>query len=256
MEVIDTNVSLFRWPFRRLPLDTTDKLVAALRGLGVRRAWAGTFEALLHRDLRSANTRLATECRKHDLLTPIGAMNLSLVGWEKDLTDIVHNHRMPGVRLLPNYHGYSLASAEVAKLFGAAAEHGFFIQIVAALEDVRTQSGLVRAPDTDLTPLSGQLDRHPDVRVQILNLRRLPRNHAELAERGVCFDISRIDGTDGVPALIRELPDGHVMFGSHAPFLIPAAALIRVHEADQLSEAQVAAVYSGNAARFLRRVKR
>ncbi len=33
--IIDTNVSLFHWPFRRLPLDETDKLLNKLRSLGI-----------------------------------------------------------------------------------------------------------------------------------------------------------------------------------------------------------------------------
>ena len=30
LEIVDTNVSLFHWPFRRLPLDVTEKLVKKL----------------------------------------------------------------------------------------------------------------------------------------------------------------------------------------------------------------------------------
>src|SRR5262245_44100887 len=57
--IVDTNVWLSRWPFRRLPLDETPALVTKLRTAGVVAAWAGSFDGMLHKDLASANTRLA-----------------------------------------------------------------------------------------------------------------------------------------------------------------------------------------------------
>src|SRR5947199_118617 len=62
-KLIDVSVSLSRWPCRRLPLDDASKLGAKLHSLGVVQAWAGSFEALLHKDLGLANARLAEECR-------------------------------------------------------------------------------------------------------------------------------------------------------------------------------------------------
>ena len=56
--LVDTNISLSRWPFRRCPLDDTPALVAKLREHGVTQAWAGTFDGLLHKDLAAANAQI------------------------------------------------------------------------------------------------------------------------------------------------------------------------------------------------------
>ena len=74
-KVIDTNVSLFHWPFRRLPLDQVNELCAKFQQLGITEAWAGSFEALLHRDLRMVNERLQKTCQKRAELIPVGAVN-------------------------------------------------------------------------------------------------------------------------------------------------------------------------------------
>jgi predicted TIM-barrel fold metal-dependent hydrolase len=246
--IVDTNVSLFQWPFRRLPLDETGKLVRKLRSLGITQAWAGSFEAILHRDLAGVNQRLTETCREYPELVPIGAVNPALPGWESDLRRCVDDFQLPGIRLLPACHGYSLDDARFIELLRQAASLGLFVQIAASLEDSRTQSELVRVSDTDLSPLVRILPLVPDVRVQILNHRlRVPLLTQLAALSGVFFDTARVDATDGVPHLVQSVPAGRVMLGSHAPFLIPDAALIRVHESGQLDDAGLRAVLAGNA---------
>lgn len=249
---VDTNVSLFQWPFRRLPLDEIDALVGRFRSLGIGQAWAGSFEAILHRDLAGVNERLAVACRRFPELVPIGALNPLLSGWKSDLRRC-RDFGMPGVRLLPGYHGYSLDSAVFRELLEHLADAGLFVQIAVALEDTRTQSDLVRVPDADLTPLVDVLPRVPGIRVQILNHRHRAAQVQRLSQLpGVYFDTARVDGTDGVPRLVQEAPAGRVLFGSHAPFLIPEAALIRLHESDQLDAATLKSVMAENARQLWR----
>lgn len=249
--IIDTNVSLFQWPFRRLPLDDSDALVKKLRSLGVTQAWAGSFEGLLQRDLAGVNSRLVEACRSHEELIPIGSINLDLPDWEEDLRRCVDDHNMPGVRVHPNYHGYVLDDARFAELLKYATESTRFVQIAAAMEDTRTQHPMLRAPDVDLAPLPDVTADIPGVRVQILNARlRGPLLERLAAAPGVYFDTARVEGTDGVPQLVERTGPGRVMFGTHAPFLIPEAALIRVHESGHLDAAGLRAVYSENARTF------
>src|SRR5207237_2062570 len=96
LRLIDTNVYLSRWPFRRLRGDETPELVAMLRSRGITQAWAGSFDALLHKDIAGVNARLAEDCarRGEGLLLPFGAVHLSLPDWEEDLSRCHEVHRM------------------------------------------------------------------------------------------------------------------------------------------------------------------
>ncbi len=247
-QIIDTNVSLFHWPFRRLPLDETAKLVKKLRSLGIKTAWAGSFEGVLHRDVAGVNQRLAAECKQFPELVPIGSINPAVPDWKDDLRRCVETHKMPGVRLHPNYHGYALNDPRFAELLELAAKAGCFVQIAALMEDTRTQYPLLQVPDVDLSPLPGLMNHIKNTKVQILNDRPRPPLLSQLAKTpGLSFDTARVEGTDGVPNLVKTLPPGRVLFGTHAPFLIPEAALIRVHESSILDESALKAVLSENA---------
>ena len=249
--IIDTNVHLFRWPFRHLPLEDTGALVKQLRALGVGEAWAGSFSAILHRDLGEVNRRLADACRQSNLLVPVGAVNVTLPNWQHDVRACFEQHQMPGLRLYPNYHGYTLEDPRFVQLIGLATEAGRFVQIAKTMEDRRTQASQLMVPDVDLMPLPKVMRRFRGARVQILNER--PRGpFVEMVKQtaGVFLDTARVDSTDGVPKLVKQLPPGRVLFGSHAPFLIPQAALIRTHESSLLDDAELRDVLLDNARTF------
>ena len=51
-DIIDTNVHLFDWPFRRLKYAGAKALVAKLRRHRITQAWAGSYGGLLHKKPR------------------------------------------------------------------------------------------------------------------------------------------------------------------------------------------------------------
>ncbi|MDB4676694.1 amidohydrolase family protein [bacterium] len=242
---IDTNVSLFQWPFRKLPLDEAKKLKLRLNSLGFKQAWAGSFEGIFQRDLRSVNDRLAAICAKDDFYQPFGSVNLNALDWKNDLLRCLTDHQMPGIRLHPNYHGYDLDRDEVNELLEITSKHHSIVQIASAVEDTRTQNQQFSVPDTDLTPLIRKISDHPTAQVQILNYR--PRGNIAqklVSMRQLHFDTARLDGTDGIATWIKQTSPDRILYGSHAPFLIPEATLIRMRESQLAPETQQKLFYS------------
>src|SRR6185436_4710864 len=84
--IVDTNVNLFDWPFRALKYRDPKALVTKLKKHRVIEAWAGSFEALLAKDMDGVNARLAAECRAQaGFLIPFGSANLAWPDWEEDV---------------------------------------------------------------------------------------------------------------------------------------------------------------------------
>jgi len=254
--MIDVNVWLSRWPFRRLPDDEPEDLVRRLARLGVTEAWAGSLDALLHRDLGAVNARLVAACRRHGagLLRPFGAVNPLLPDWREELRRCHQEHGMPGIRLHPNYHGYALDDPAFADLLGEASRRGLIVQVALKMEDERTLHPLLKAlPTTDPAPLPGVLARGPRPKVVLLNALGNLRGEALkrlLAAGGIWVDIAMLEGAAGLERLVAQVGSDRLLFGSHAPPFYAEAAHFKLKES-VLTPEQAEAIRQANARRVL-----
>jgi predicted TIM-barrel fold metal-dependent hydrolase len=255
--IIDTNVNLSRWPFRRLPGDETPDLVARLRKRDVVQAWAGSFDGLLHKDIAAVNARLAADCGTHgkNFLVPFGSINPKLPGWQEDLRRCAEEYRMPGIRLHPNYHGYAVTDPALAELLHLAAGRGLIVQMVLSMEDIRTQHPLMRVPPVDISALPQLLHLEPSLRLMLLNWTPAPRGpqvQSMLDKSTVYLDIATVEGIEGVARLAEHVAPDRILFGSHYPFFSFDAALLKMKESG-LAEERQKAIFEGNARRLLQK---
>lgn len=254
--LIDVNVNLSRWPLRRLRFDDSGELAAMLESYGAAQAWAGTFDGLMHKDIAAANARLAEECRRsgRGLLRPFGSVNPMLPDWEDDLRRCAEEHRMPGLRLHPNYHGYKLDDPAFVRLLQLAAERRLLVQIALVMEDERMMHPLWQVPPVDVAPLARAVKEAPRLQLVLLNaalrtLRGEPLR--ELLSAGeVYVEISMLEGAGGVKSLLEQAPLQRVLFGSHAPLFYFESALLKLQES-ALSEEELQAIRGANARRLL-----
>ena len=253
--VIDTNVYLSRWPFRRLPHQSAAKLAAHLKKHHVVQAWAGNFDGLLHRNIAAANAWLADQCREagDDFFVPIGTVNPTLADWREDLRRVAEQHRMPGIRLHPNYHGYSLSDPVGRELLQRASERNLLVQVVPWMEDKRHQHPMMPVPETDLTPLAEIASELPKLRLMILNGFRAAGGGSLSAlakQDSISFDFAKLDVIDGLADFLKKVPAERVVFGSYSPMFYFESARLKPEES-ALDPSVRQALLAANARRLL-----
>jgi predicted TIM-barrel fold metal-dependent hydrolase len=255
--LIDTNVYLSHWPMRHSWAATPALLVERLRRHGVSSAWVGSFDGVLHTDIEGANARLAATCAREPggVLRAFGTINPTFPDWEEDLRRCQEVHRMAGVRLFPNYHGYLLDDRRFVSLIELAARRGLLVQIALTIEDDRSQSPVLTAAPVQSAPLADLVPKIPGARVMLLNGgSRVFGTGQPLLQRltaaGVWFEIATLEGVAGIESLLQRAPGIRLAFGSHAPYFYFEAALLKLQES-VLSSEQLTAVCFGNAAAAL-----
>ena len=160
---------------------------------------------------------------------------------------------MPGIRLHPNYHGYTLADPRCQRLLRLATQRRLLVQIALLLEDTRTHHPLLTVPDVDAAPLPDLLAACPGARVLLLNAGKAMDGAlgARLAATpGVHFETARIETAGAVGRHLRRLPAGRLLFGTHAPFFVYESAVIKLQESE-LTEAETRTLLADNPRRLL-----
>ena len=261
--IVDTNVNLFDWPFRKLKYGDTEALVAKLKKHRVVEAWAGSFEALFHKAIAGVNERLAEECRGKGagFLRPFGTVNLAWADWEDDVRRCHEVFRMPGIRIYPGYQPFDLGHPDLKRLVAAARERGLLLQIVFGLEDTRVHHPIINVGTVVATPLVPILKAEPKAKVQLLHFSGNVQGsdlRSLMTETSATIDISRWEGNGAIGRMIGTAPNQpqarvpveRVMFGSHAPYFPMETALLKLVESPASAD-QLHAIMQGNARRVL-----
>ncbi len=255
--IVDVNVNLSRWPTRRIREDETSKLVAKLIAHGVVEAWAGSFDGLLHKDIAAVNARLVKECSDQQgiRLVPFGSINPKLTGWEEDLAVCAEVHRMPGIRLNPNYHGYKLDDPVFARLLELATSLRLIVTMAMIMEDERMMHPLLRVPPVDPSPLIEIVSHIPVLRLVLLNAMPVRNFRGETMKKvmeagDVYVEIAMLEGMGGVNKLLKEVSVDRVLFGSNAPLFYFESASLKLQESS-LDDSKLRSIRSANARRLL-----
>lgn len=261
--ITDTFIHLFDWPFRDLKYSDTGKLIDKLKSHSIGEAWAGNFEALLHKDIDGTNRRLTEECQKVDpgFLKPVGSVNTTWPDWEEDLRRCDEGYHMAGIRVHPVYQMIDLSSPEFKQLVANATARGMFVQVAGDLEDPRHHHPLIQVQNTSFEPILDVAKAVPEARIQLVHWNRKVNGNLlkKLADQtNIVFDTSRIEGAGEMGGLIdgdswygpdEKISAKRFLFGSHAPFFAVESALLKLFE-HPLEEDQLRLVMKHNAVEF------
>lgn len=232
--LIDTHVYVGDWPHAHIADAEPRALAKLLRTNDVTQAWVGSFDGLFHKDIAAVNERLFNACagQARGLLVPFGTVNPMLPDWEDDIRRCAEAWKMPGIRLHPNYHGYTLDDPRFAAALASASKNNLLVQLVAALDDQPHKWLSPRTKHVDLKPL-------PQVAAKVANLRVLVSGTADISETllgelakstSIYFELPQTDAA-AIAKVVDRTPAQRIVFGSGAPLHSLASGAGRLNDA-------------------------
>jgi predicted TIM-barrel fold metal-dependent hydrolase len=287
LPLIDVNITLGQWPTRRVPCDDIHKLTEKLHAHNVTQAWVAHYDGLFHTDLTEVNNRLTSACttrvplappvrsgataglsssvssnqsksvpadKKQPQLVPFGSINPTTSNWESELERCAAIHKMPGIRLHPNYHNYTLDHPSFARFLKAATERKLIVQLAVLMEDARMMHALMRVPPVSLAPLAKLIAQTPGLRLILLNAlqtaSRTDQLYRLVSAGEVYVEIAVLETIAALESLVKDIPVERILFGSHTPSFYFEAAALKLQESN-LPTAHLRAISHENAQRLI-----
>jgi hypothetical protein len=247
--MIDVNAWLGNYPFQKYRVDTVDKLDAELESGGISRAYVSSIDSIFLGDPDQGNMALLARIKGRRRLRPAVIINPVMGNWR----ELLGKYADLGVRLArlcPNYHGYRLVSSRGMGLLEEIGKRGLLPVVQVRVEDERTHHARCRVPGVktaDIAECALKLGGMPVIACcgyfdEVVSLVRRTKN--------VYADISMVERLDTVASLLKEVPAGRVLFGSHTPFLYTRAAVSKV-AAPGITEGNRNKIRAGNISKIL-----
>ena len=248
--MIDADVLAGHYPFRPFPYPSHDpqRIKAYLQERGIQQACLASLHAVFYADPQQGNAELLPQVVKDPFFLPVGTINPALHNWRTTLARCVDEYGCRLVRLLPNYHLYSLADAFVADLLAEAQRYQLLVAIVKRLEDERMHHLLMKVPGVENQEILALAAEHP---APLLIQSAYFAEIQELAASPhLYFDLAFAETMNTIQRLTQVVAAERLLFSTHTPFFYPEAAIGKV-EGWSGSPKQRQAIYGANLTRLL-----
>lgn len=253
--VIDFCCAIGPWAFRRLPVTTADGCRKALRREKIDRAVVSSLPAVLYKNPHEGNVQLIEETgRASRTFIPFAVLNPMFPGWEEDLRRCREDLGMRGLRLYPNYQGWSLRRTEARALVRAAVGMGWVTVVSVRLEDERFHHWRMKVKPASVAEAARLALAVPEATV-VLSGGSYPEIDTFLRAVGDALNAFAEIGwvkspLEAVKACVDRFGAERLLFGTNYPFDVPWCGTEKIRRAD-IPETAKTAILGGNAERLL-----
>lgn len=250
MTPFDASTWIGSWPFAFLEAHTPRSLVNHLRRHGIGRALVSPLDGVFAPDPGRANRALLRATRSFLGLLPVPLINPTLANWQDELATCAEDARVRVVRVLPSYHRVPLGGAGMRRLVGELEARGLRLALQVRLIDERHEYHGLSLKPVALAALTRFLATYPNTPVLVSGLLRSEVAKLAPSHPRMLVDLAYAEWLDTVRTLLVSTLPEQLVFASHTPFLVTAAATAKL-DAARLPSSRRKLIAHRNLDRFL-----
>lgn len=243
--ITDVSAWVGTYPFRGIIHSSLDDLRNKSQTLGIDRFITSSFDNLFQENNFDAFERWAPILSEHSHIEHWPVVNPAMPGQLRRLERIVTEYQPRGIRLLPNYHDYSLRDHEVGDLMAFADQHHLVVQIFSMIADPRWHF-MLKVPPVDSNDLDWLISQYAQSRM-IISAHPSLQHLAPQAKQcpHLYLDVSRVRGPVlAMEKLVTQIPAHKLLFGSLWPIQIIEATLWQITQSNLSCESHNLLLYN------------
>ena len=251
--IVDVNAWCGRWPFRRLAFAGAAGLVKLLERTGTDLALVSPISGAFYRDCLTAMEEMLEDAGWDERrMKPVAVVNPTFPGWQEDLEAMVRGMGCAAVRLISNYHGYTLYDEVALQVAKRVLDRGLPLVVTMRMQDERSHHWCMPVRPVAVEEVQFLMRQLPEATYVLSNIWysevRSLRRELEMVRQGA-WEMSYKPPAFFVEQAVEEFGPERVLYGSGAPLQYPESLLLPVQEADVSQQAKEL-ILGGNAARL------
>jgi hypothetical protein len=249
--LIDTNVNLGPWPFSPIPEYSGPELLARLRANGIGGALVSHLGAVFLPDPMPANRKLFAAVRRTPALHPVPILNPALRPWREQLAECLDSAEIKAVKILPNYHNYTLKAAHLEDFVMALELARVKLILNVRLEDERHKYFALRMKGVPVAAIGEFLKRFSAHHIVLNGIYKPDLEKLAAAHENFSTDIAFTEWANTLEALLEKISVRRLMLGTCTPLLSTRGEVDKLNCA-HISSSAKRLIGSENARRFFR----
>lgn len=260
MIIIDSNILLGHWPYRKLCNNTAKEIVGLMDEHKIKKGIISSLNSIFYRNSHEGNKELFTQIKNFkNRFIMFGVINPAYVNWKEDLKECVQKFNINGLNIYPNYHNYKLNDRYFLELTEEAQKYKLPVALTCAFEDPRQRHWTDNISNIQDWEIIKAINSSPNTAFIVhnsdnpLRIAEFLKNTAGKALNNFLFDNAFVFGppSDNIEQFIKKIGAEHLILGTNTPFRYTNNSLLKI-QALEINAKAKNMIFSGNLLKLLK----